>query len=311
MLAPGSEISSQSGWSELALESHAAYEAFVKELSLETGLGIDYRACGAVELAHDESEWRLLRLRAQDQKVLGIASAFLTPEQTVALLPNLSPRGLLGSVHYPKDAIVDPCHIMKCLRKALISRGVRLIENRPVKSIDVAGAGVCLETDDGKSVNADAAVIAAGAWSGEIPVVGPKGAEPKPGTFPVRGHLVAYRLPPNTLGPIVRHGHTYLLQRSDGRLIGGASQEQVGFDRQIDAATVAGIHRSVSQLLPGILPEAPEESWIGFRPATAGFVPEIRRLENTPVWIAYGHFRNGILLAPATAARITSQILSS
>jgi glycine oxidase len=311
MLAPGSEVASSSAWSGLALESHSAYSAFVADLTSETGLEIDYRVSGALELAHDQSQWRQIQQRAAVQRNLGIPSESLTPKQAAARIPSLNPQRLAGAIFYPNDAIVDPRHIMRCLRQAILSRRVRLMENCRVAAIHCGRAGLRLQLDGGHSLISDTAVIAAGAWSGRIPVLTGANEQPKPDTFPVRGHLVAYHLPPNTLAPILRQGHTYLLQRSDGRLIAGTSQEQAGFDRTIDPGAVRDIHLRASQLLPETLPNAPDESWIGFRPATPDFIPQIRRLDNTPVWIAYGHFRNGILLAPATAARITREILSS
>src|ERR1017187_4905890 len=72
MLAPGGEIAGRSRWAEFALESLALYPGFVEELESETGLGIDYRRCGAVEMARTEAEWRDLMARRAAQSELGI-----------------------------------------------------------------------------------------------------------------------------------------------------------------------------------------------------------------------------------------------
>ena len=99
-----------------------------------------------------------------------------------------------------------------------------------------------------------------------------------------------------------RHGHTYVLQRSNGFTIAGSSEEQIGFDRNVNQAVCAGIHHRAAQLFPALQHATPTKLWFGFRPyspESAG--PHIGRVPETNVWLACGHYRNGILLAPLTA----------
>lgn len=283
MLAPGGEFQEPSPWLDFALESLRLYPDFCRELSEETGLTIDYRACGAVELADD---WPEMEQRAKAQRLLGIPSR------------EMAWRGA-RAMWFPEDAIVDPRDITRALRAACTSRGVVIRENEAVREVR---PGVEVVTA-GETLRVRAAVIAAGAWSSGI-----RGFA-IPESFPVRGHLLGYHLPPGSLGPILRRGHTYILQRSSGFTIAGTSSEQAGFDRAIDAAIVADIHRRASGLFPE-LPE-PAEAWLGFRPAAAAFEPQIRRIEEAPLWLAYGHYRNGILLTPATAKRVAAEIIVS
>jgi len=298
MLAPGAEFPAESGWGEMAMLSHAGYGEFVRELCVESGLGIDYRVCGALDIVMEGEE------------VLGKGEA-LTAAEAAVLAPGLRGSGIAGAVHCAKDAVVDPVDVMRSLRRVCTARGVRVMEQCRVLSIRGRGAVVHVATEANGVLEADAAVVASGAWSSQIAVHGEEEALPVPEAFPVRGHLVGYRHEPGSLGPIVRHGHTYLLQRGSGRTIAGTSQEEVGFERKVDAATVEDIHKRAAALLPGLIGGRPEESWMGFRPATRSYTPELRRLEGTRVWLAYGHFRNGILLAPVTAARLSGEILAS
>jgi glycine/D-amino acid oxidase-like deaminating enzyme len=99
-----------------------------------------------------------------------------------------------------------------------------------------------------------------------------------------------------------------LLQRSSGFTIAGTSTELVGFDRSLDPAIVADIRRRAAGLLPRLQAAPEPESWVGFRPATPDYEPRIGRVPGTDLWLAFGHYRNGILLAPATAQRISSQM---
>jgi glycine oxidase len=276
MLAPGGEVASLEGWRGMALASARMYPDFVRELRSESGQGIDYRACGGLELAMGDAEAAELDARAARQAGIGIGSE-----------PARHPSAAHARF-YPGDAIVDPRDVMAALRVALSRRGVRIEE----------GARIA----DPANLSADVVVVAAGAWSGELGV--------GPPTEPVRGHLIGFRLPPGTLGPILRHHHTYLLQRSSGFLIAGTSEERVGFQREVDPPTASDIHRRAAGLLPLLGLLQPDDVWTGFRPATASLEPVIGR-RGPRTWAAYGHHRNGILLAPATAEAVAGEITAS
>ena len=109
---------------------------------------------------------------------------------------------------------------------------------------------------------------------------------------------------------ILRRGHTYILQRSNGFTIAGSTTEVAGFDRTVRRDVCAEIHQRASQLWPYLADAAPTECWIGFRPATVTGDPALGRVPGANVWLAYGHYRNGILLAPVTARNIASDIAS-
>src|SRR5450755_260359 len=290
MLAPGGEFAARTGWAEFALKSLAQYPAYVEELQSETGLGIDYRRSGALEIASTEGEWQELMARRAAQSAMGIRS-------------EVTNRGL----YYPDDALVDPRDVTRALRCACEKRGVTVREQTRVEAVRAGGSRVEVEAGGGV-LPGEAVVLAAGAWSGSIPVFGPHGRIDIPATFPVRGHLLGYALEPGSVGPILRHGHTYVMQRSSGFTIAGTSSEQVGFNRHVDPRVVEDIRARAGELLPR-LGSAPEPTaWLGFRPATEGFEPAIGRVADTGLWLAYGHYRNGILLAPATASQVAGEI---
>ncbi|MGA2740456.1 MAG: FAD-dependent oxidoreductase [Bryobacteraceae bacterium] len=290
MLAPGGEFVTRSRWAQFALESMARYPAFVEELASETSLGIDYRRCGAVEIARTDAEWQDLLARRAAQSELGIRSDVGD-----------------GRLFYPDDALVDPRDVTRALRCACEKRGVRIREQTRVLAVRVTAERAEVETSGGM-LQGSAAVLAAGAWSGQIPMSGPDEPLAIPASFPVRGHLLGYALEPGSLGPILRHGHTYVMQRSSGFTIAGTSSEQVGFNRQLDPQIVADIRARAVELEPRLRKAAEPIAWLGFRPATQDFEPVIGRVGDTRLWLAYGHYRNGILLAPATAARVAGEI---
>jgi glycine oxidase len=288
MLAPGGEMDEASPLAKMALSSLELYPDFVKTLREASDVPIDYQRCGALELALNDREAVELEQRAARQSAIGIRSESTRHKDSVA------------ARFYPDDALVNPRDIMAALRTACLRRGVAIHEGEPIIEILADGAGVRTPR---ASYQADGVLIAAGAWSAALTY-----GLAVPKAVPVRGHLIAYRAQPGVLRNILRHENTYLLQRDTGTLIAGSSTEQAGFNRTVDESVVQAIHARASQLLPALGEMHPAESWIGFRPGIEGGIPAIGRVDGTRIWTAFGHYRNGILLAPDTARRIEESV---
>lgn len=287
MLAPGGELEEASPLASMALESLRLYPDFVSELQESSGLPIDYQRCGAIEPAFSEAEAQALEARAMRQTGIGIRSEPIPYKNSVS------------ARFYPDDQLVAPRDVTNALRVACLRAGVSLHEREGVTELIQNGSGVRTRLGE---YGDDSVLIAAGAWSSGL----------RPGlrpAMPVRGHLIAYRPDCILIPSILRHSHTYLLQRRDHELIAGSSTEYVGFDRAIDERVVSDIHSRASQLLPELGELIPAERWNGFRPGIEGGIPAIGRIEGTRIWTAYGHYRNGILLAPETARRIVESVV--
>ena len=299
MLAPGGEIKRDSEWARFTLASARLYRDFAAELTDASGIDPEWRLCGAVDLTATESEWREQCARAAKQSALGIDSEALSTAALRKLAPQLAP-GEWQARWYPGDALVNPRATVQALLAACQRRGVTLEEH--LRVVSVRDGQVLTAT--GRQFPADCVVLAAGAWSSLIhaPV-------PLPAAVPVRGHLIGYHRAPGWLGPIVRHQHTYLLQRNAGLVIAGTSEEHKGFDRGIDVAVARGIADRAARLLPDLAGQ-PYDTWLGFRPGSEAGHPLLGQAA-PGLWLAYGHYRNGILLAPATAARLTGEMFSA
>lgn len=286
MLAPGGEFEGRSRWGDFARDSLNLYPEFVRELESESGVQIDFRRCGALELSGNEMEWQALQGRANRQREWGIAVEDAGP----------------GRLYYPDDSAVNPRDLLAALRIACERRGVAMHEGLPVR--DIAAHSGCISEPE----PADAAVIAAGAWSSSIQVRVNGTTVPLEPAIPIRGHLVAFAPSGEEPGPIRRQGHTYLLQRSSGITIAGSTTEQVGFCRDPDPALFQDIERRARELMPQLRSAPRIAEWIGFRPGTASGEPQLGQLDDSPVYLAYGHYRNGILMAPRTASFLADAI---
>ncbi len=291
MLAPGGEMEDASQLTQMALDSLALYPDFIAELQDASDVSIDYQRCGAIEIACNDAEAVELEQRALRQSAIGIRSELANHP------------GSAAARFYPDDALVNPRDIVAALRVACLQSGVSIREEERVLEVLPDGSGV--RTARG-TYRDDGVLIAAGAWSAEL-----TSRFPVPAARPVRGHLIAWQAKERMLGTILRHAHTYLVQRETGLLIAGASTEDVGFDRAIDESIVGAIHARASRLLPALSAMLPTDRWIGFRPGIEGDAPAIGRIGDTAIWTAFGHYRNGILLAPETARRIAESVAAT
>ena len=290
---------------DFAIGSLGRYQDFVAEIEADSGLPTEFRRTSAIQIALDHRELESLTARAASQRSVGIPSTVLSKDALHALAP-LIRSDALGAVHYTNEAIVDPTGLMAALRAACLARGVTIQEESPIKSISVTARDVQVS-----QYKARFAVIAAGAWSGTIEASLEGQPYKLPHSFPIKGHLLGYRLPAGSLTTTVRHAHTYILQRADGFTIAGSSTEDAGFNRAFDPTIVSDIAARAGALVPALRGLQPESVWIGFRPRTDDPAPQMGRVLSSRLWLAYGHYRNGILLAPATCDQICREITAA
>ena len=301
MLAPGGELEGPSPLAAIALESRALYSEFVRELESCSGLAIDYQQNGALELAYSPEEHQALDAKPEVQRALGIRSKPVSVADVAAFWPRVRTEGLVAACFYPDDGVVNPREVMLALAAACRKLGVSIQQNCAVSRVEVTSDSVEVQGQPYQF-----AVIAAGAWSSHIEVIG---TPPLPPAEPIKGHLVGYQQPQQTCNTVLRHGHAYLLQRANGLLIAGATVEHVGFDRSVEPALARSIAGQAAFVLPHLAETTPSEVWVGFRPGSDAL--HIGAWSSNRLYLAYGHYRNGILLAPATAQRIAEEISAS
>ncbi len=286
MLAPGGEMESRSPLGEMMLASLRQYPKYIQELQAESGRAIDYRQVGALEVAFDDAGAEELDRKATRQAGIGILSEPATHNGYYARF-------------YPEDALVDPREIVAALLEALRRRGVAIREGSGAVSVWPDGSG--FDTSKGGIRAEDGLLVAAGAWSGGLHA----GLTP---TFPVKGHLASWTFAPGLIGPILRNGHTYVMQRANGTVLAGSNEERAGFHRTVRKSAIEDLRKRAARLLPALADRAPEAEWTGFRPGIEADQPFIGRIPGTPAFGAFGHYRNGILLAPETGSRLMAAL---
>jgi glycine oxidase len=285
MLAPQAEELPPGSMLDFCLESRARYPDWIHKLEALTGMNAGYWACG------------ILAPRYQ-------ASANAQWLDRAMLLTHQSDLGeeVVGGYWFPNDAQVDNRALAKVLWMAAKELGVEIQTGIHVQRFALDTNVNYLETNQG-TWKADHYILATGAWAQEllpIPV------------FPRKGQMLAVQVPDPTTLPLqhVLFGDAYIVPRQDGRIIIGATSENVGFQRGNTAIGVHTLLANAMRLYPPIQNFALQEIWSGFRPATPDELPILGESPYANLTLATGHYRNGILLAPITGSAIAQFVLT-
>jgi glycine oxidase len=303
MLAPVTEVHyGEEPLLALNLASNELWPGFAAELEDVTGLATGYRRCGSLMVARDTDDLAELERLLAYQHDVGLEAERLTSRECRRREPRLSSR-IRGGILVPGDHQVDNRALVTALLAACDRAGVKVRRER-VTGIDVEGNRVTGARAGAEAVHADQVVLAGGAWSGAIGGL-PPGALPP--VRPVKGQLLHLRGPaePPLAGGNIRGLDVYLVPRADGRLVAGATVEERGHDTTVTAGAVADLLRDAIELVPDVAELELTETVAGLRPGSPDNAPLLGPAGPEGLVVASGHYRNGVLLTPVTAAGIT------
>ena len=289
-------------------ESQRRWPGFAAELLEASGIDVELRTEGTLELALTGDDLRQLRFSYEFQRGLGIALDWLTPAAARQREPHLG-ASLAGAVLSAGDHQVNNRRLVEALAVAFLRAGGRLHENAAVTSVEATGGRVSGVRLAGRRHAADVVVLAAGAWAREIAGIP---SEALPPVRPIKGQLIALRMA--AAAPLVSHviwaPGVYLVPRRDGRLILGATVEERGFDQSLTAGGALSLLEAAWRALPAIDELPIDEMWVGFRPGSPDDAPVLGPSPVEGLMLATGHHRNGILLTPVTADEVSRAILT-
>ncbi len=270
----------------LAIASAQIYSEFVQEVEDESGDKIDLRREGTL--------------------LVGYPGAAPGSSETLTLqdLQRLEPE-LAGSsvpVVRIEEKTVDPRALTAGLLKACLHRGVTVSSGQQVVSLNLSDGRVTGVTTQNTTYAAPLVVNCAGAWSGQI----------YPYHFPVRpvkGQMLAVVCRRKLLKHVLRSSEVYIVPRSDGRILIGATVEEAGYDKRVVPDTIRALHRAAIKIMPSLSEARVVEDWAGLRPGTPDGLPILGTTPTPGYYVATGHFRDGILLTPITA-KLMGQVIT-
>ena len=267
-------------------------------------MGVECIDSGILVLAETPGLVQPLRAHARRQRETGMQAEWVEGHELHTIEPTLS-RRVLGAVYSPEEKHVNPGLMTRGLAQAAEAGGAEIREKSMLTGFLGSGPRLYgVRTNAGEIADVDAIVIAAGPWTGDLTrrlgVYVP--------TPPMRGQMLAYR------STDVRHAiwgeNGYLVPKADGTVFAGATVEDVGFRKKTTARALAGLRNMASALVPALRGAEVASAWAGLRPGSPDGLPIIGllpRREN--VYVATGHFRSGILLAPITGKLVSQMVL--
>jgi len=298
MLSPQAEAAEPSPFFDLALESRELYPGWSRLLLEEVGIDVGYRRTGLLRVVPEGGE-AAAGLSCAWQRARGLRAEALSREALDAALESRLSAGAGSFVFYPDEAVVDPRKLTRAAWLLAERRKVRMLTGVAVRRF-LLERGACrgVETDAGP-IEARRIVDAAGAWAAfdaNLPVAVP--------VEPVRGQIVEVRLPGRPLETVVSSDEVYLVPRPDATALVGSTLEHVGFRNEVTAGAVERLLAAAARLCPEVASARFVTAWAGLRPGTPDGWPLLGSSAIEGLFFAAGHFRNGILLAPATARHL-------
>jgi glycine oxidase len=307
VLAPYIEGHEASPLRELGRRSLDLYDDFVARLVDRSGLAVQYAKSGTLEIALDADHAANLQRSGTDLQADGVAARWIDAGELARLEP-LAASGALGGLLIEMHGFVGVPEFTDALASAAMRAGATFALDARVVSVTTGREGrLDVHTENGASP-ADRVVVAAGSWASQLLIAGV--AEP-PAIKPVRGQLLHLAWP--TVQPL-RHvlwgTDCYIVPWLNGRVLVGATVEDAGFDERATAAGVRDLLEAGCTLVPQLWQASFQEVRVGLRPASPDGLPIVGKSAVLPGLIyATGHYRNGVLLAPLTAALVKRLVL--
>jgi glycine oxidase len=305
MLAPTTE----GRWGEGTLQalsqaSAAAWPGYAAALEDDSGLPVGLRRDGTLSVALDADDYRVLEESFAVQREMGCDVELLSGQDCRRLEPSLNPR-VAGGVLSAGDHQVDNRALLRALTQAIAARGAELLRSA-VREVRRTAAervgGVVL--DDGTELAADRVVVAAGWRSGQLGGLAHGDVAP---VRPVKGQILRLRSDPSVpvIGRAIRamaQGRSvYLVPRASGEVVVGATVEERGPDTTVTAGAVYDLLRAAVAVVPEVAELELSEAMAGLRPGSPDNGPILGAASTPGLFLATGHYRNGVLLAPLTA----------
>jgi glycine oxidase len=324
MLSPQSEAESRSDFFDFCYESRGLYENFAAELKEESGIDVKLETSGTLFVSFNEEDSKKLDKIYAWQKAAGLEIGKLTREEILQLEPNLS-REVLEGVIFPRDAQVDNRLLVRALESSIKHLGVDIRENTAVEKLLAENGRITGAAAGNNIFPADKVVLATGAWSSHIKLGIKSGVKPgikhggeycdneKPpvSVVPVRGQMISFSPVEKLFTRVIYTSDGYMVPRTDNKILIGATVEDAGFTKEVTKDGVEYLLKRAEKIAPLLSTLEISEKWAGLRPRCEDDHPVLGACKGiSGLYVATGHYRNGILLAPLTAGIMADNMIT-
>ena len=305
MLSPQTEALGPGPFFDLCLQSRSMYRDFAAQLTELSGIDVEYRDEGALSVllaGEDEShinKWASWQINA------GMGLDPVSANDARKLEPVLTSL-VSKAVRIRDDHQVENRRLMDALDVAARRAGVEMIEGEEVSALAFEGNRVTGIMSKGQRRDAGAVIVAAGCWSSGLL----ERAGLHVNVIPARGQMLAVKGASSLIKSVVHSSKCYLVPRRDGRILIGSTMEYAGYRKGVTAGGINSLLSAAIELIPAIRDFEVIETWSGLRPDTDDHLPVLGFSGVDNLFLATGHFRNGILLAPITAELIAETLIN-
>lgn len=285
---------------QLARIGHRDYESLASTLQDESGLDPEWTKSGMLILDTQETD-----KAAVWSGQYGIKCQLTEEAELRSLEPGLSPH-FQQALWLPGVAQVRNPRLVKSVRESVRSLGVDLQEGESVTEIlHESGKVTGVRTDSGL-ITADKVVIAGGAWSATL--LSSLGVDIQ--VEPVRGQMLLFKAQPGQIRQIILSQGHYIIPRRDGHVLMGSTMEHVGFDKSTTELALDELKAAAIEIMPQLAECVIEKHWAGLRPGSPTGIPYIGEHPRVSgLYVNAGHFRNGVILAPASCKLLADLML--
>jgi glycine oxidase len=306
MLAPLAEAHGPSPFLDLCLASHHMFPELADTLRAEVGVDIEYVPSGLLRVVFTEAQETELRSHLEWQASLGMGVRWIDGDTARGLEPLLSPR-LRGAVYSPLEHQVNPGKLVQGFARAAEAQGAVIRQETPVARFLRRGSRVTgVRLAGGETLSADAVVLAAGPWTKRLAAALGVRVPVKP----VRGQMLALGGGPPPVRHIIWGPKGYMAPKVNGFLFVGATVEEVGFRKTTTVRGLTSLRSMANALVPALTHAIQVDAWAAFRPGSADSLPILGAVPAWEgLWVASGHYRNGILLSPITGQLMARSLL--
>ncbi len=308
MLAPDAEIGFEDPeLYRLNRESLRRWPSFAASLEEASGIETGFRTGGAVHVAPDRDAAEALRRRYEFMKAQGLDSQWLSTAEALDIEPFITSRPA-AVMYSPTDSQADARALVEALRAAFVKAGGVLREGTPVRAVEPDAEVPAVVTEGGERIEGACVALATGAWSHGMAGLTP---DQQPPVRPVRGQMIELQVEsPFALQHVVRSAHTYVAPKPGGRVLVGATMEEMGFDARVTAGGLYALLDEARKIVPGVDDLPVRDLWAGLRPASRDHLPILGPSSAPGVVMATGFYRHGILLAPVASEEVARYVLT-
>lgn len=284
----------------LAHRSKALYPDLVAQLKEESGIDCELLKSGLLATDIDECDRALSWAQEND-----IAMLHLSGGKNIREIEPAISESIEYGLWMPDIMQVRNPKIVKALKGSFKTLNIKFEENIEVVEI-VADHGKVksVQTDSG-TYNCNTVIVASGAWSGRL-IRNTHSVEIEP----VKGQMIMFDGRAGMLHRIILSQGHYVIPRRDGKVLAGSTLEKTDFDKSTSTQALEELSDTACTLVPGLSTCSIERQWAGLRPGTPNGIPYIcssREIEG--LYLHAGHYRNGIVLGPASVQLMTELVL--